>query len=181
METLEKVTKPAEIEVVLRGVEGEVLICDPCYYTEDGTRDPGDLGYRFDGTGDWRVSTSYLDEGSWGLRTSELTATRMGAVRGAGGEQQVRRLAVDAGLMAFIPVESGRVRDWTAFCDELEKLGHYDGSRVAQPLAVDGRAVSSTGYGDGEYPCFVTYDTDGGVAEVRVAFLDEEEDESPWD
>ncbi len=69
------------------------------------------------------------------------------------------------------------VKDWHKFC---ELISDKDVIQLNHKAGHPGMGmVVSTGWGDGTYPVYIKRNSDGRVAEVRVAFdSDEEEDEN---
>lgn len=105
---------------------------------------------------------------------------------------EVGEIGVDAGLCwvgdpcyIMTPEASeSPAETWHEFCDKLwekaEKSGHEGVVQWQYRLGHDGLGVSvQTGYGDGTYPVYVRYNEEGRVAEVKVVFIGdwEEEDE----
>ena len=109
-------------------------------------------------------------------------------------KKRVGVIGVDAGLCwlgdpCYVlhtnapPVDIGK--NWEDFCDILEKKGQHD-KGYAQ-LDYDGPngttngpglgVVVSTGWGDGEYPVYVTFSKDGRVSKVMVDFEASADDE----
>ncbi len=78
-----------------------------------------------------------------------------------------------------LPDELGK--DWGDFCnilskkeDELPK-GMRHGVQYNYDMGHPGLGVVvSTGYGDGEYPVYIRRNSDGRVCEVRVIFIDDQ-------
>lgn len=103
---------------------------------------------------------------------------------------QVGTVGVDAGLIwvgdpCYVLGEdaSHGVKKWSEFCDILDKNGYFDSSvRFTEPLGSDVGLAIESGYGDGVYPVFVTYNFEGRVAKVEVIFDDsaDDEDDDDW-
>ena len=116
------------------------------------------------------------------------------------GWKKVGRIGVDAGLCwvgdpCYIlhkdnppsdeydhdakPKEIGK--DWREFCNILWKKEEKGDGQTAQfnyDMGHAGLGVAvQTGYGDGSYPVYVKYGPEGRVAEVRVVFIGEDEEE----
>ena len=96
---------------------------------------------------------------------------------------------VDAGLLWFGDPcyvmgddASSRVTDWSVFCERI----HTDETEIAphvwEPLSPGIGLAITSGYGDGEYPVYVTYNHEGRVKSVTVAFNEDgdEDDEDGW-
>ena len=70
------------------------------------------------------------------------------------------------------PKEIGK--DWKGFCSALKEKGMYE-KQTAQfnyDLGHAGLGVAtSTGFGDGCYPVYATFDKDGRVAKIEIEFI----------
>lgn len=96
------------------------------------------------------------------------------------GWEKVGTMGVDAGLCwvgdpCYIMGDdaSHRVRKWTDFCHAL----HGEDGNGGAPQQFPAGVVVPTGYGDGEYDVFVKYGHEGRVAEVKVVFMKEDDDD----
>lgn len=68
---------------------------------------------------------------------------------------------------------------WSEFCDKLFAAESGGATQWNYDLGHPGLGVTvSTGYGDGSYPVYVRRNSEGRIAEVRVVFISDEEDES---
>ena len=71
------------------------------------------------------------------------------------------------------PKEIGE--DWQEFCEILDDKGMYTGGKTAQFNYDLGHAglgvVTSTGWGDGCYPVYATFNKEGRVAKIEIEFL----------
>lgn len=97
------------------------------------------------------------------------------------GFEHVGNIGVDAGLCwvgdpCYIihkdnSEEPALGKDWLAFCDNL----HGNSTSFKYALGHEGLGVVvSTGWGDGFYPVFIRKER-GRIAEVRVLFMEDEE------
>ena len=64
-------------------------------------------------------------------------------------------------------------KGWSKFCEEIftkqfDSMGY---TQIGRGTAV----VTETGYGDGEYPVYITRSREGRVKSLTVVFLDKEE------
>lgn len=82
-------------------------------------------------------------------------------------------VGVDAGLMwigdpCYVMGDgaSHRVSSWSEFCDKLDFNQGFQ-----SPLGDGAGVVTSTGWGDGYYPVYVTFGEEGRVAKVEVEFM----------
>lgn len=71
-------------------------------------------------------------------------------------------------------------KNWLDFCDKLKEVHDATGAtQFNYELGHPGLGVVvSTGYGDGEYPVYVTYGDEGRVAKVEVDFMEGEDDDA---
>ena len=97
----------------------------------------------------------------------------------------IGEIGVDAGLCwigdpCYIfgekrPKEIGK--DWDDFCEQLKAKGMWGDQQTAQFNYDLGHAglgiLTSTGYGDGGYPVYATFNEDGRVAKIEVEFINE--------
>lgn len=100
--------------------------------------------------------------------------------------EQIGTVGIDAGLLMLgdpcyvINKELGRM-EWDQFLDKMYANSPIGGNDLhwtvrapfPNPAAGDFRAgiVTTTGYGDGEYPVFAEITEDGRVASVTVQFI----------
>lgn len=96
---------------------------------------------------------------------------------------EIGSVYVDAGLIwvgdpCYVMGDdaSNRVKDWHEFCDALYKNGQYD-NRYSAPLGNGTGFAVESGYGDGAYPVFVDYNSEGRVKSLTVRFDWDEKDE----
>jgi hypothetical protein len=95
----------------------------------------------------------------------------------------IGEVGVDAGLCwigdpCYIlsgkrPKEIGK--DWNEFCDILKEKGMYKDKQTAQfnyDLGHEGLGVvTTTGYGDGGYPVYATFNEEGRVTKIEIEFI----------
>jgi hypothetical protein len=98
--------------------------------------------------------------------------------------EQVGGIGVDAGLCwigdpcyCVTPdADSHPAKTWSEFCEKIRDMEHSQ--QFNYPLGHPGLGVCvSTGWGDGFYPVYVRLNEDGRVAEARVVFIDEEDED----
>lgn len=143
-------------------VGAEVLVLDPCYYTQDGTLDPDRLGVRIPTV---EAEWSFWTEVARGRVAKLVGCAGNPEVGGAPATEQVFDAGVDAGLMAIIPDTAAPV-EWATFCATLP-----DDDGYTEPWLAEGRVVASSGFGDGVYPVRVRRTTQGTVNRIEVEFI----------
>lgn len=202
---MRQTTEQTKIGVIHIG-SGGVLVSDPCYI-KDNANNADDMRYveHVDlPPGEYDVIITKQDEGSWGVRVAELQVVRSSVqdMRLMEREKFLTTLGVDSGQMmvadydqllerwvehgAYDPASDhyglsyngacaatlGDRHDWGGVGEGNHGLiggGTADGTHVA--------AVSSTGFGDGLYPCYLLLDDGREPCGVAVRFLEDEEDE----
>lgn len=97
--------------------------------------------------------------------------------------QHAGEVAVDAGLImvgdpCYAAEKDHPIHDWDKFCSLIRK----DSDGWATQLKFNGTTpgqgvVVSSGYGDGIYPVYIKLDDHGDVAEVKVVFIGENDDD----
>jgi hypothetical protein len=98
-------------------------------------------------------------------------------------EELVGTVYVDAGIVMVgdpcytLPDEGSSrnetAKNWPTFCDALET--NEGPKSVFKPFGSGTAVVVSSGWGDGEYPVYVTRNREGRIASVRVDFLGDDE------
>ena len=85
----------------------------------------------------------------------------------------IGHIGVDAGLCwvgdpCYIMGDdaSSRVKDWSSFCDKIKGMDN-----AAMPLGEGTGVVTTTGYGDGEYPVYGYTNEEGRMAKIVVEFI----------
>jgi hypothetical protein len=162
-------------------VEDRLIVADPCYIdTDDGSlaenlksgtlSTPGG-GVVFEGAaGTWLAEAETQDEGAWGVRVGKLRLTRKDRTK----SYLSRRLS----HVGEVGVDSGQMGAFCATCLPLDYdalLAAYEDDFSRKMLAFGGGAVSSTGYGDGEYEVTAAYDRDDRPVVIVVDFIPEDE------
>jgi hypothetical protein len=153
-------------------ISGELWVSDPCYEKEE---DPGPKAkvYRLKNVlnGIW---VGYAQIDPWEGRVSSLMAKTEEWFT----EDSKRFVAVDSGQMgifdyAKFPKVPGEYHDlesvYRQICEVTlsdRRAGSYNKMGV----------VSSTGYGDGLYPCYVRRNRKGEVVEVEIRFMEDDDD-----
>ena len=160
----------------------KVVVGDPCY-TE------GDCKVIPVAGGSWRGEVAYMENEARIARLTIWSTTYL-----YGTTQEVYRLGVDSGQMSIVDadhrpfdeasLEYGQSDDemlpsaktwYRRQCDRTLSAPQWGGDKHG--------IVSSTGYGDGEYPCTVWYDSRGQAVKIEVLFdgFDERDDDEDAD
>lgn len=156
-----------------------VRVSDPCYGTDvwcSGVVDNVKEGI-------YIVDVHMSDEGMWGKRVKSLTAIHSeynghSVIAKAGFE-----VGVDSGTAGIFDAEYYEKyhtekdvdRDWYESVGELtfteEQFSTKDGKCV----------VSSSGFGDGGYDCFLLRDKNNEVVGFQIVFIEDEEEDEDYD
>ena len=155
-----------------------VRVSDPCYGTDVWCS--GIVDNVKEGT--YNVDVEMSDEGMWGNRVKSLTAIHSdynghSVIAKAGFE-----VGVDSGQAGIYDEDYYRQYhseddcndDWyKEVCDLTDPFGTKDGKCV----------VSSSGYGDGGYNCYLLRDKNNEVVGFQIVFIedDEEDEEDEYD
>lgn len=177
------------MEYRLEVPRGALWVTDPCYASDEEPRP--DLSVKLTNAGGtWLVET-VCEDTNWHARAdsrvAQLRARHLD--RAAVREERVADLGVDAGLMALIPACYVPV-DYDLLLARLHpaSLGNMWPALDAPyndvipiPTKADREVaagvLSSSGYGDGCYPCVVGYDDKGRPASIAVTFITDDEEE----
>lgn len=155
---------------------GKLVVSDPCY--SRGTWCMGILeGVR---KGTWTARIFISDEKEWGKRVAELEVLHSG-VKDPPALGLWENTGIDVG------VDSGQAGFW-----DDSKFGNGEGAHDdpesfygkacnktlhgGQAGVMDGGVVSSSGYGDGGYDCYVLKDGDDIVG-AKIIFITEDDSE----
>ena len=166
------------IERVLFTVQDKLMIGDPYYINEDDFENGvvnslNELGLLLnDCAGEWVAEVEYSNDHD---RVVRLRAKRTENRQGPFIDTLEVKAGVDSGQM-FI----GCMSEFGLDYDELLKKYKLPNDEWNDDLHFFGfgeGAVSSTGYGDGLYPVYVTRDRHQRVVQVDVLFLDEDGEE----
>jgi hypothetical protein len=153
-----------------------VRVSDPCYGT--GVWCSGVVDNVKEGT--YNVDVEISDEGMWGERVKSLTAIH--------SDYNGHSVIVKAGFE--VGVDSGQAgiydedyynqyhsgddcnEDWyEEICNLTDPFGTKDGKCV----------VSSSGYGDGGYDCYLLKDKNNEVVGFQIVFIEDEDEEDEYD
>ena len=155
---------------MLRSIEllsGTVIVSDPCYSL--GTWCQGVLNNVKAGI--WAPKIEIVKMPGWGNRVSYLAATHMDYLKASDLVETVKckfEVGVDSGMAGIFDVRTYRndflIKNEVRVYD-FKRFGYY-WLRACGDLALSedhagtlpGGVVSSSGYGDGSYTCFVKYE-----------------------
>lgn len=165
-------------------VSGKLAISDPCYTTDVWCR--GELVNVLNGT--WQASAIEVYKGQWGHRIAQLIAVH----ESCSGEKMSKgqcvgfEVGVDSGQAGIF--DASHYRDdsvipnsesttaaepgemWYQRCCDLTRLPLSAG---VLPYGV----VSSSGFGDGSYDCFICRNEYGQIVRVEIEFISEDEED----
>lgn len=165
-------------------VEDKIVVADPCYIDKDDVKRGLEFGQYSavnglmvvldDCAGEW-VATIDMGENKWDEgRVSILRAKRIGADTYDAKHEFFGMNGVDSGQM-FVGCASSFPLDYEKLLEEYkDSNGEWQNLSM---LAFSKGAVSSTGYGDGNYPVHVWYDRSGKPCKIEVRFMEEGEEE----
>lgn len=128
---------------------------------------------------DWSGRVAYLHIRHTGVEAVPFNETNFQYVEGLD-------VGVDSGQAGFFDLEAFKLvaatgetkrRDGSPFEVFYEACGeqtlHGDGWGIVQNMG----AVSSSGYGDGSYGCYIRRDEEGEIVEARIVYISDHEDE----
>jgi hypothetical protein len=181
--------------------DGKVMVSDPCY--KRGTWCQGVLeNVR---NGQWNAVVNMKDEGQWGIRCENLIAyATPGLLKTEEGswEKTDIDVGVDSGQAGIFSeaqyrddqiakefegdkpnfMSEERIADsdpgerWYGMCCSAS-ITDNRGSAGIVPFGV----VSSSGYGDGSYDCYIQKDDKGEIMGIKIDFMPEGEEEEDAD
>ena len=158
---------------------GKITITDPCY--EPGAWCSGQLEHVLNGT--WHANVFISDEGVWGDRVAYLLAYHAESANYVHLDTYLWQdtgfqIGVDSGQAGIFDTSVIRndkgTAAWDAWYDAIIEL--------TNPASVlEGGSVSSTGYGDGLYSCYVIKDNQDQVIAVKLDFSVVADEDEDWD
>ncbi len=166
------------IRKVLFTVQDKLMVADPCYVDEDNFENGvvsslDELGLLLnDCAGEWVAEVEYSTDHD---RVERLRVKRTENLQRPLIDTLEGKAGVDSGQM-FIGCRSEFGMDYGKLL-EMYELPNGDWNNDLQFFGFGEGAVSSTGYGDGLYPVYVTRDVNQRVVQVDVLFLDEDGEE----
>ena len=94
--------------------------------------------------------------------------------------KHIGNISVDAGICMIgdpcYSIQGPRSFTWEKFCDSMNR-NNIDKNNYCEPFTQGEGIVVRTGWGDGSYPVYVKKTRQGRIAEVRIVFIEESEDE----
>jgi hypothetical protein len=163
---------------------GKIIISDPCYTAGSG----GNIILENVKNGIWKASYSVLD-----CRIESLSAF-CGEVRKFDciWEELKEGIDVDSGQAGIFDLKKYRRDEFVdgkiTFDRGVDEPGEKFYAKCCdvtlskeQVGVVNGGAVSSSGYGDGSYRCFVLKDADDKIFGVKISFIDDEYENEEYD
>ena len=159
----------------------KVMVSDPCY--ELGTWCQGVLENVLPGT--YNCDVEYSDEGAWGTRVAAIEVVHQNHNGFIVFDPEDFVVGVDSGQAGIFDYEY-----YARYHTNNVDGNWYD--RVCNITLADESAgiidelgfVSSSGYGDGGYGCWVARNSDGYIVGIRIEYIteeDEEDDEDEYD
>lgn len=152
---------------------GIMILCDPCYLRKDTN-----CVYRIEVIpGYWNSRVYYFGDR---VRILEAEVSTYSCLR---EELLVEDAGVDSGQFGFFDDTLFPYTDERLFVDDAKiDIQNFYGKCCTLTLnekqagIIDGLGVvSSSGFGDGNYPISVRRDVNGKIARVRIEFISEEE------
>ncbi len=156
----------------------KVMVSDPCYGLNTWCQ--GVLENVLPGTYDCEVE--YSEKGAWGVRVAaiEITHENCGAY---GFEIADFEVGVDSGQAGIFDYEYYAKYHTADSCDDdwYDRVCNVTLSEESAGT-IDGLGfVSSSGYGDGGYDCWVARNRDGYIVAIRIEYITEEDEEEEYD
>lgn len=157
---------------------GKMMVSDPCY--EPGTWCQGVIENVKNGQ--WNASIGIVDCGSWGSRVSELVVWWDGFRLSENYYEWSKTdidVGVDSGMAGFfdLPEFKGRPENdegegwYDGICNQMFRDDQSEDAVIAYGNGV----VSSSGYGDGGYDCYVAKYPSGEIIMAKIVFISDEE------
>ena len=88
--------------------------------------------------------------------------------------RMIDTIGVDAGLAGFFNNKKNyTASDWDELCNKISDLDDVDGSYT---YFLNDGFFSSSGWGDGEYAVFAYYDENEEIVGLKIAFIDDEDE-----
>ena len=149
-----------------------VRISDPCYGTDVWCS--GVVDNVKEGT--YNVDVEISDEGMWGNRVKSLTGIHSDYSGHSIIEKVPFEVGVDSGQCGIYDEDYYRQYHDNDDCNDD---WYHDICQLTDPFGTkdDKCVVSSSGYGDGSYDCFLLRDKNNEVVGFQIVFIEDEEDE----
>ena len=156
----------------------KVRVSDPCYGTDVWCS--GVVDNVKEGT--YNVDVEMSDEGMWGNRVKSLTAIHSDYNGHSIIEKAPFEVGVDSGQCGIYDEDYYRQYHDN---DDCNRDWYLDVCKLTDPFGTkdDKCVVSSSGYGDGSYDCFLLRDKNNEVVGFQIVFIedDDEEDYDEWE
>ena len=149
-----------------------VRVSDPCYGT--GVWCSGEVDNVKEGT--YNVDVEISNEGMWGERVKSLTAIHSEYTSHSIIEKAPFEVGVDSGQAGIYDEDYYRQYHSEDDCNDD---WYHDICQLTDPFGTkdDKCVVSSSGYGDGGYDCYLLRDKNNEVVGFQIVFIEDEEDE----
>lgn len=150
----------------------KVRVSDPCYGTDVWCS--GVVDNVKEGT--YNVDINLSDEGMWGNRVKSLTAIHSEYSGHSIIERAPFEVGVDSGQAGIY--DEDYYRQYHSE-DDCNNDWYHDICQLTDPFGTkdDKCVVSSSGFGDGGYDCFLLRDKNNEVVGFQIVFIEDEEDE----
>jgi len=165
-------------------LSGKLAVSDPCYDTDVKYR--GELENVMNGT--WHASAVEMQTGSWGRRIARLIAVHENYAdeKMSKGQCVGFEVGVDSGQAGLF--DASHYRD-DSVIPNAKPVFHEEPAAIwykhccditLSPLSagvLPYGVVSSSGYGDGGYDCFICRNEYGQIIRAEIEFIPEEDDD----
>ena len=159
-----------------------VRVSDPCYGTDVWCS--GVVDNVKEGT--YNVDINLSDEGVWGERVKSLTAIHSEYSGHSIIERAPFEVGVDSGTAGIYDEDYYRQYHSEDDCNDdwYDSIGKLTFTEEQFGTKDDKCVVSSSGFGDGSYDCFLLRDKNNEVVGFQIVFIeddDEDEDYDEWE
>ena len=178
LHTESKAQKELNIIGSFRVESGKLRVTDPCYSKD--TWCSGVLKNVMNG--DWFATIVKKDEDTWGIRVAELHVYHADHIQDMNysvpkiEERTDIHVGVDSGQAGFFD-EDKYPEHVTVEHDTFYNVACSLTLSENQAGILYNGVVSSSGFGDGGYECFVSRLGDGKIIAAKIVFIGEEDDE----
>lgn len=167
----------------------KVMVSDPCYGTNtwcQGVLENVRKGF-------WDAYIKASDEGNWGNRVAELVAINLdyndeyeGLKSEDINELQEFEVGVDSGTAGIFDHEyyckchtdKGADEEWYDHKIINQFFPTHNQSDWQNSVFTEfNGVVSSSGYGDGGYDCYVTRNTEGEIIGIKIVYISDDDEE----
>ena len=153
-----------------------VRVSDPCYGTDVWCS--GVVDNVKEGT--YNVDVEMSDEGMWGNRVKSLTAIHSEYSGHSIIQKAPFEVGVDSGQCGIYDEDYYRQYHDN---DDCNRDWYLDVCKLTDPFGTkdDKCVVSSSGYGDGGYDCFLLRDKNNEVVGFQIVFIEDDEEDEDYD